>query len=279
MPEDDNRPELSRRMALKASAASIGTMAGATSIAAAAPDRSYRERIYASHKVLENRGPEAQKEFLQNHGIGVTRQSGTAALRPTNNDGPSTQDSNFSAGDDATFYFSLYTDCDSNGYPDGTYTAEFAWDYDEGEFLDDDPLDVAAITWNKGWDYDDYDDFYYTSHDDVSYRSGTSGEGPAFNVRDVMDQSRTGWWYCGTHIEPIGDYDYDERILAAAYTHTWTVEGEPYIDSVGVSYPPGISISFKDSDDEAREKTIDRDSSGELFRESQSDASSCPGRY
>lgn len=279
MSDGNNRRSLSRRAALKATAVSIPTVTGATGLAAADDDRTYRERLYDSHKVLQNAGPDAQEKYLKKHGIGVSRVKGRVALSPdqsSNDDGVSTQDSNFTAGDDATFTFSLYKDCTYYGSHDGTYTAELQWNYEEGEFLDDAPEDVAAITWNKGWDYDDYDDFYYTSHDDITYRSGTSGNGPAFDVVDVNDQSRTGYWWCGTHIEPVGDYSNEERILAAAYTHTWTVDGDPYIDSVSVSYPPGISISFKNEDDEAREKTIDRDASGELFRENQAQAEDCP---
>jgi hypothetical protein len=274
----------SRRRVLKASALGIGIISGVSGIAVA-EENEFKRTIQKSHEVLNTKGLEAKVEFLKANGIGVAQRFKRVNLSPNNGSHDkfaTTQDDDFNAGDDATFYFHLYEDCNQDYRHDGTYTAELGWNYDAGAFRDEPPEDAAQLTWGpeEAWRKESRN-FYestYTS-DYVYFDEDTEGYGPGFRVQDEYDESNTGWWYCGLYLEPTGHDDPDSRGVSGEYLHTWTEEGEPEISSVGVSYPWGITVNLTHSDDEIGSEDIERDEDGNGFRLYQDQATECRSSY
>ena len=274
----------SRRRALKASTVGIGFISGVSGIAAAQKNE-FKRTIQKSHEVLNTKGPEAKVEFLRANGVGVAQRVKRVNLSPntgSNDKFTTTQDDDFNAGDDATFYFYLYEDCNENGYHDGTYTVELAWNYDEGAFQDDHPEDAAQLMWGpeEAWRKESRN-FYestYTS-DYVYFDEETDGYGPGFRVQDEHDESDTDWWYCGLYLEPTGNDDPDTRGVSGEYLHTWTEEGDPEISSISVGYPWEISVTLTDGDDKVGDEDIERDKDGDGFQTYQDQATGCYGNY
>ena len=280
MVDNESNRGFRRRRALKASALGIGFISGISGIAIA-QENEFKRTIQKSHEVLNTRGLEAKVEFLNANGVGVAQRVKRVNLSPhtgSNDKFANTQDDDFNSGDDATFYFHLYEDCDQNGHHDGTYTAELGWNYDEGAFQDDRPEDAAQLTWGpeEAWRKESRN-FYeatYTS-DYVYFDDDSEVYGPGFRVQDEYDQSDTGWWYCGLYLEPTGDNDPDTRGVSGEYLHTWTEEGDPEISSITVSYPWRISVTLTDGDDKIGSEDIERDKDGDGFQLYQDEATEC----
>jgi hypothetical protein len=262
---------IGRRTYLRTAATGLAGTAGFASTAAGKRDG--KEIVEQSLRVKDaTNSIDRWHEYLRDRGFGVASDSHRFAIDV---DGPSTDHYKDQKFLDITITLSI--DCSY----DGTYYTDLSWTYEEdGAWLHDaagaPPVDIAGIGYHiDWWDLESYTISETTSMSEyVSYRDGTAdGTGPGFEMDDDAmsyygDDDDIHW--CGLYIEPIGDYDSDERRLQGGYTHTWK---EVTIDSVSVSYPGGVSVSVSD---ETKSWDTDTEQDGDtLLRLRQSDAYGC----
>lgn len=262
---------MNRRSTLKALGASVMAAAVGTGTVNATGKPDYRRLIEQSHKVLQaTNSVDKQHQFLLNRGIGTAVESTTLEF---SHSGPSAQ---YLTAKETSLWFSLFSDCTTDGYPDGTYTAELVWEYDPDDFeTGHAPLDYSGIGWRSGsWDYETntLDDLYNSDPDWISYKGGTSGNGPAWEVDDngtvSASQDNTRQFYTGVHLNWTGDSP-SETTISASYSHTWN---NVTVSGVSVGYPFGVSVTVSN---ENEEWTKDYNDSGEFLRLSKYDAEGC----
>lgn len=275
--ENKSGRKANRRNVLKSIGAATALSTAGVSISSARSGRSFEKILEASHRVLNAKGPEKQHEFLRNHGVGTAKRSITYDM-PSHgsNDGMSTQTLDTS---EITLTFSLFNDCGFNGSGDGTYVAELNWEYnpsfdDSGDL----PLDHVGIGWDDNtWYYEtNSTSDMYDNSDYVSYKSGTSGQGPAWEVQDrwtIDNGTRYDGqdnYFVGVHLVWNGaDSLKDNRTIAASYSHAWS---DVTISGVSVSYPAGVSVSVSN---EEKEWNKGRDDNGNFLRLRYNDISGC----
>ena len=248
------------------------------SVSGARDEPSFRETLKQSHRVLQAAGPKKQHEFLQNRGIATATDSATHKLcGPTQggND-PSTQTL---VESEISLWFSLYYDCGTGTYPNGTYIAELTWEYDPTwDDVGDNPMDYVGIGWDDNtWYYEDnnLDDMYVSHPNYINHYGGSSGYGPAWEVDDryTLDDAWTDehlYFFTGVHLDWNGsDSLKDNRTIAASYSHTWN---SVTINSVSVGYPYGVSVGVGN---EEKEWTKDTNDSGTFLRLRYNDIEGC----
>ncbi|ERJ05515.1 hypothetical protein HLRTI_002493 [Halorhabdus tiamatea SARL4B] len=138
---------------------------------------------------------------------------------------------------------------------DGSYQINMEWTYDGDAWFDSngyEPEDVAGIYYNPNkWD------FYSNSLSETTSTTGNVtaedddlSHGVGFSVND----HQPGNDYCSAsvRVEPVGDYDPDERWVRGEYIHTWNDSDVDY--SIGVG-PSGISIVYDGETETKKEMT------------------------
>ena len=211
------------------------------------------EIMEQSYHILEKTGDsEKRRKYLRNHGFGTATDRHQFSFPQK---GPGKQ-TNLET-DDLDIEINLFVD------RDGVYTADLTWYYEWGSWGDsgDPPVDIAGVGWDSDWwDYEDYnlEESTHNSGDGVSYRDGTSGSGPAFDVDDynLFRYGDDGPHYFSVDIVPKGDYESDERRIQGAYSHTWESVD---INGVSVGYPSGVSVTVGNS---SKEWTTDTEKDG-----------------
>lgn len=255
----------------------LGVMAGTAgysftglSVSARKSNPTFAQLLEKSHKILENVGVQKQHKFLRKNGVSTALESISGSFPPQAQDGISTQ--NITTGE-IQLWFSLFKDCDGR-LPDGTFTAEFTWEYgDNASPYGINPMDYAGIGWDENtWYYETNNkDDIYTSSDSISFVDGSSGEGPLFKLDDeqlVFNSENT--YYVGTQLTWNGTEDEkSNRTLAASYEHTWD---SVKITGLGVSYPEGATITVGD---ETNSWNYGRDQDGNFLRLRYDQADGC----
>lgn len=236
-------------------------------VSATGGEPTLEEIVDRSHRVLQAAGPEKQHEFLRNRGVGTAMDSATWQVPTGTNDGVSIE---WLSMAEISLSFSLYTDCSSSGYANGTYIAELSWQYDAS--IDDwgaSPDDFVGIAWDENTWY--YEDNNLSDIDEnsgqIEYYSGSSGEGPAWSVYDeaTIDNGYEfdGQDYYWVNVDIVWtgqDHEMDNKTIAASYSHTWS---DVTITGVGVSYPAGVTVSVSN---ETQEWTKDYNNEGDFLR-------------
>lgn len=265
--QPNEETNLSRRAVLQTAGASTVVLGSNVVGATRAEDPGLREIVEQGHQLLDaTQDLQRYFEFLRNRGVGVAKERGTMEITKQTADDAGTQRY---YTDEISLTFGLYSDCNSNGNPDGTYSTELFWEYETTYNFGELPLDYMGIAWRDGaWDYetDSLDDLF-TSSSEIEYIGGSSPEGPGWEFGEYnLDPSEI--HYAGVHIDWIGD-EPDEDTLSASYSHTWK---DVEVTGVSVSYPAGISVSVSDVD---KEFTKDYNDDGEFLRLSKYDATTC----
>lgn len=273
--EKDSNRTTSRRTVLKSLGAATVLSAGSATVTGARGKPTLREIVDQSHRVLQAAGPEKQHQYLRNRGVATAKKSTTTKM-PHTAEGPSTEVLTTS---EITLTFSLYHDCGSYGSPDGTHIAELTWEYSpSADDWGSSPKDYAGIAWdNNTWYYEDNNTGDMDSNSEyVSYKSGTSGEGPVWEIRDeaTIDNGYEfdgqDFYWVNVDIDWTGTDDLkDNRTIAASYCHTWS---DVTINGVGVSYPEGVSVTVAN---ENKEWTKDTNDNGEFLRLRYNDLGYC----
>lgn len=274
--ENDSGRKANRRTVLKSLGAATALSTAGVSVSGARGKPTLRERVDQSHRILQAAGPEKQHEFLRNHGVATAKKSTTAEMPVETSDGPSTE---VLTTGEITLTFSLYNDCGYYGYADGTHIAELTWEYNAS--FDDwgaSPKDYVGIGWDDNtWYYEDNNESDMDSNSSyVNYKTGTSGEGPVWEIRDeaTLDNGYEfdgqDFYWVNVDIDWTGpDYLMDNRTIAASYCHTWS---DVKITGVGVSYPAGVSVSVGN---ENEEWTKDTNDDGDFLRLRYNDLGGC----
>lgn len=230
---------------------------------------SFDKLVEISRRIREKTGStQRQHEFLRNHGVGTALETDT--LRLGQSGGVGTQEL---SEDQISLYFSLYSDCNSDGYADGTYKLEFAWDYSAFTSSGEKSHDFVGIAWKNGtWEYETANtDDLTTSDSYISYEGGSSTSGPAFNIDDWNPFIQE-YNYVSVDVNWVGDQDeQDIDTVSASYTHTYN---EVNIDSVGVSFPAGVSVTVSD---DSKSWSKDTEDNGDFTQLALSDATGCGG--
>lgn len=110
----------------------------------------------------------------------------------------------------------------------------------------------------------------YVGYSDGSY----GGNGPGYWVNDnniFLYDDEDERQHCGVFLHPIGDYEDNERQIFGEYTHTWN-DTDVELDSVSVSYPRGISLSWSSSTTTEEWTTDTEDDSNTFLKMKQSEA-------
>ncbi|WP_128478428.1 hypothetical protein [Halorussus pelagicus] len=262
--------KLNRRTTLKSIGGGLTLAAIGVPTVSARSERSYRETIEQSHQILKDTDSvEKQHKFLRNRGVGTAKSSALLEVEKVDS-GASTQ---VVETEETSLWFSLYNDCTSTGYPDGTFTAELTWEYDP-DFSETgySPKDYAGIGWRSGsWDYEtnNTDDLYSSDPDWIYYDQGSSSMGPAWVVEDwktiYASQDNTRKFTAGVHLDWTGDSP-SEKTISASYSHTWS---NVTISGVGTGYPGGVTVQVADN---SEEWTKDTNDSGDFLRLSKNDS-------
>lgn len=264
----------SRRKLLKSIGAATIAIGGVSTSSSAANRRGKQDPskiVDQSFVVREKTGSRKKwKQFLVNRGFSVGSKHVKLSFPAhgsgeSNDGGVGTQEI---AYEDLDAWISMVHYCSSN-----YYYSELSWQYLQEvccpHSVGEDPVDVVGIGFESDkWEYrtGSLDDLKSSSY--VSYRSGTSGSGPGFNVDDdqiYIDGQTDSTFYAGVELEPIGNYTQPQRKVQAAYSHTYDVS----ILDVGVGYPFGVSV---DVDNENREWVRDTDQNGNFLRIAQDEA-------
>lgn len=266
----ENNPSkrlMKRRTVLQALGSTTALSTTGIHRASAKSGPSYKEILEQSHRILEKRGVDQQHDFLQNHGIGTVKETTTKTVSQANK-GISTQALTKSQ---ISLSFSLFNDCNQesmNEYPNGTYVAELSWEYDYPiGFGGERPLDFVGIGWDGNtWYYENNstNDSYSNWGDFIQYYGRSSGQGPAWSVKDwnlahpLAEETDTCW--VGVNLNWLSsEEEKDKPTIAASYTHTWE---DLEITGVDVSYPAGVSVSARNKEDE-----WDKDTDGDKYLE------------
>lgn len=170
----------------------------------------------------------------------------------------------------------------TKGWFDDYYTAGVDWRYTdlyeensyggyEQKWGMEPPYDIVGITWYEDWwnYHSRTQDETMSTSNHVWYRSGTFTGGPGFNVAESADDSAgngepSDYCYANVYLEPIGDYEPDERKVDAKYVHNYR---RTDIESVGVSWD-SIVVNLSDN---TYQNEFDQDDDGNLLRVFQSD--------
>lgn len=269
-----------RRKALASIGVGLSGIAGLSGVSGGQPGgnrndgRSQKEIIEDSYRILQKTGErEKRVQYLENHGLETSYEEitvevsnksgevGTQEIRRANIElGMSMTkgwyDDYYTAGVDWR-YTDLYEENDSGGY-------EQKWGMEA-------PYDILGITWYEDWwDYNttNQDETMSTS-DHVWYRSGTFTGGPAFNIAESADDSAgngdpSDYCYANVYLDPIGDYEPNERKVDAKYVHNYR---RTDIESVGVSWD-SITVNLSNN---TYQNEFDQDDDGNFLRVYQSD--------
>ena len=269
--------KVNRRTMLKSLGAATAFPTAGVAVSSARSGPSFDEVLEQSHRVLQAKGPEKQHEFLRNRGVGTAMKSTTYRMPThTSDGGMSTQTL---VESEISLTFSLFDDCGFNGYPDGTYVAELSWNYDATwDDYGDPPMDYVGIGWDDNtWYYEDNNvDDMYDNSDYVNYISGTSGNGPAWEIDDeyTLDNGYAfdgqDNYFVGVHLVWNGtESEKSNKTISASYSHTWS---GVTVNSVGVSYPGGVSVGVSN---ENYEWNKGRDDNGNFLRLGYNEVSGC----
>ena len=171
---------------------------------------------------------------------------------------------------------SLAVDGCGNYYTDLTWTynkQQNGWHEDTGK----PPLDGTGLYYNENWWNVLYDSVSETTETSkyVAYKDGSyGGNGPGFTVNDnniwlYDDENKYHW--AGVYLESVGDYSEDQRQVYGEYIHNWWEE-RTRVDSINVSYPAGISISYTKEEYVDEWKTDTEDDGDTFLKIKQSEA-------